>query len=110
MMKKGFAVAAAVFGFACVSLNAQEPVFLEHCLRPLPNDTAMCYVVKTNQIYEEGLDTMPQIIFWRRVMTMSPDSGILSLYGKRTIYGTYAVAEWDKLGEEKQMAFRDSIK
>lgn len=109
MMKKGIAAVAAVFGFACSSLNAQEPVF-HSCLRPLPTDTAMCYVVKTNQIYEEGLDTMPQIRFWRKVMTLSPDSGVLSLYGKRTVYGTMSVAAWDQLGETKQNAFRDSIR
>lgn len=110
MMKKGIVAVAAVFGFACASLNAQEPVFLSHCLRPLQGDTAMCYVVKTNQIYEEGLDTMPQIIFWRRVMTMPPDSGVLSQYGKRTVFGTMSVSAWNLLGETKQGALRDSIR
>lgn len=110
-MKKGIVALATVFGFACDSLNAQEPVFYS-CLRPLPgmNDTAMCYVVKTNQIYEEGMDTMPQIKFWRKVMTMPPDSGVLSMYGKRTVYGCMSVASWDKLGETKQNALRDSIR
>lgn len=110
-MKKGIVALATVLGFICAPLSAQEPVFLEYCLRPLTaNDTAMCYVVKTNQIYEEGLDTMPQIIFWRRVMTMSPDSGLLSMYGTRITYGTMPVASWDKLGEVKQNALRDSIR
>lgn len=109
-MKKGIVAVATVVGFACASLNAQEPVFHELCLRPLQGDTAMCYVVKTNQIYEEGMDTMPQIIFWRKVMTMTPDSGVLSMYGKRTIYGTMSVANWEKLGETKQNALRDSIR
>ncbi len=110
-MKRGIVALATVLGFTYVPLIAQEPVFLEYCLRPLtPNDSAMCYVVKTNQIYEEGLDTMPQIVFWRKVMTMTPDSGVLSMYGARTIYGTMAVANWDKLGETKQNALRDSIR
>lgn len=110
MLKKGIVAIATVFGFACASLNAQEPVFHEHCLRPLQGDTALCYVVKTNQIYEEGMDTLPQIIFWRKVMTMTPDSGVLSMYGKRTVYGTMSVASWEKLGETKQNALRDSIR
>ena len=109
-MKKGIVAVATMLGMAGAMI-AQEPVFMTVCRPVSPlSDSAVCYVVKTDQIYEEGLDTMPQIVFWRRIMTLSPDSGLLSLYGQRTIYATYSVAEWDKLGETKQMAVRDSIK
>lgn len=110
MIKKGIAAVAAWIGISC-ALGAQEPVFMTVC-KPVPgySDSAVCYVVKTEQIYQEGLDTVPQIVFWRKIMTLTPDSGLLSLYGERTIFATYSVAEWDKLGEDKQMAVRDSIK
>ncbi|HTF05673.1 MAG TPA: transglycosylase SLT domain-containing protein [Bacteroidia bacterium] len=111
MMKKGIVAIAALMSFTCTTVMAQEPVFMTVCRPVSPlNDSAVCYVVKTDQIYAEGLDTVPQIIFWRRVMTLPPDSGLISRMGERTIYATWSTAEWDKLGETKQMAYRDSIR
>lgn len=111
MMKKGIIAIATWMGISCASLMAQEPVFMTVCRPVSPlSDSAVCYVVKTNQIYEEGLDTMPQIIFWRMVMSMSPDSGIISQMGERRIFATWKTSEWDKLGETGQTAYRDSIR
>ncbi|MDQ3108986.1 MAG: hypothetical protein M3R17_03740 [Bacteroidota bacterium] len=74
------------------------------------NDTALHNMVNTNQIYEAGLEKRPEILFWRRIMTMTPDSGLLSLASDRTIYACFASATWDKLGESVQMQYRDSIR
>lgn len=74
------------------------------------NDTALHNMVNTNQIYEAGLDQLPQIHFWRRIMTMTPDSGLVSLAKDRTIYACVASSEWDKLGEKGQENYRDSLR
>lgn len=114
-MGKGKLFAAAALFGCCVfgNLSAQENVrWLHSDLLPVShvNDTAVGYVVKTDQIYQHGMDTMPQIVFWRQVMNMPPDSGIINRQGERTIYAKWATAAWDKLGEVKQMAYRDSIR
>lgn len=74
------------------------------------NDTALHNMVNTNQIYEAGLHKLPQISFWRRIMTMTPDSGLVSLASDRTIFACFASATWDKLGEAGQTQYRDSIR
>lgn len=74
------------------------------------NDTALHNMVNTNQIYEAGLDKLPQINFWRRIMTMTPDSGLVSLASDRTICACFDATTWDKLGEAGQSRFRDSIR
>ncbi|CAN5340807.1 hypothetical protein BH09BAC5_BH09BAC5_07040 [soil metagenome] len=74
------------------------------------NDTALHNLVNTNQIYEAGLDRLPQISFWRRIMTMTPDSGLVSLASDRTIYAAFASADWNKLGDDGQNKYRDSIR
>lgn len=109
MMKKGIAVIAAVLSVTCAL--AQEPAFMTVC-RPISplSDSAVCYVVRTDQIYTEGLDTMPQIVFWRRIMSMSPDSGLLSMMGTRTIFASWSTDSWNALGETKQNAYRDSVR
>lgn len=74
------------------------------------NDTALHNMVKTNQIYEAGLDTLPQMVFWRRIMHLSPDSGIVSLASDRTVYCQVSTSSWDNLGKEGQDHYRDSIR
>jgi hypothetical protein len=74
------------------------------------NDTALHNMVNTNQIYEAGLHQLPQIHFWRRIMTMTPDSGLVSLASDRTVYACFASATWDKLGEDGQNRYRDSLR
>ncbi|MCX6312208.1 MAG: transglycosylase SLT domain-containing protein [Bacteroidetes bacterium] len=74
------------------------------------NDTALHNMVKTNQIYEAGLDTLPQILFWRRIMHLTPDSGIVSLASNRFIYSQVSTLSWDNLGTAGQDAYRDSVR
>jgi hypothetical protein len=74
------------------------------------NDTALHNMVNTNQIYEAGLDQLPQIHFWRRIMTMTPDSGLVSLASDRTVYACFCTATWDNLGQAGQDHYRDSLR
>ncbi len=114
MAKKGILYSGILtLCLAFIRLSAQENVrYLHSDLLPVShlNDSVLGYVVKTHQIYAEGLDTLPQIVFWQRVMNLTPDSGIINMQGHRTIYSSWSTAEWDKLGEDKQMAYRDSIR
>lgn len=114
MGKRKIVVAAAILGCSIfANLFAQEKVrWLHTDLLPVShhNDTAVGYVVKTDQIYQHGMDTLPQIVFWRQVMNLPPDSGIISRQGDRTIYASWSTAEWEKMGEIKQTAYRDSLR
>jgi hypothetical protein len=74
------------------------------------NDTLRMLMVDTRQIYSEGVDTLPQMKFWRRIMNMSPDSGLLSQANTRRVFCSMSGAIWDKMGEEGQNKFRDSIR
>jgi len=114
-MREGKLVCAAALLALCgwTSLSAQENVrWLHSDLLPVShvNDTTVSYVVRTDQIYAAGMDTLPQIVFWRTVMNLPPDSGLISMQGERRIYAKWSTAEWDKLGEAKQLAYRDSIR
>jgi len=108
-----------LFSFSCFillaagnPLSAQVPVnWQSDVIRVAAfNDTALHNMVNTNQIYEAGLDTVPQVLFWRRIMNMTPDSGLLSLACNRHIFGCFATASWDKLGDEGQNHYRDSLR
>lgn len=112
MLRRPLFLTLIVFLFATPLLKAQEAVPVHpDVIRVAPwNDTALHYMVQTTQIYSAGLDTLPQINFWRRVMNMTPDSGLVSLQYTRRIFCSMCTADWDKMGKEGQDRFRDSIR
>lgn len=103
----------AVLFFALrISLSAQEMTQVRPDVIRVNSfsDTVMRFMVNTNQIYENGLDTLPQMKFWRQIMNMSPDTGLLSLAMDRRIFCSMTSASWDLLGEAGQENLRDSIR
>ncbi|HLG04472.1 MAG TPA: transglycosylase SLT domain-containing protein [Bacteroidia bacterium] len=113
MLKTPFLTLTGIFilfiGTSCRSQEA-APVHPD-VVRVSPlNDTVMRYLVQTNQIYDFGLDTLPQIRFWRRIMHMPPDSALVSLASNRLVFCSVAVADWEKLGDAGQTCFRDSCR
>jgi len=113
-MRKGFFAPFFVILICSlqISLSAQEMTLV----RPdvirvnVMNDTIFRYMVNTNQIYECGLDTLPQMKFWRKIMRMSPDTGLVSLAMDRRIFCSMTSVAWDNLGEAGQENFRDSLR
>lgn len=113
MMRRTFFILGLTFLFLSANqLIAQEPVRTHpDVIRVSPiNDTAVRLMVKTNQIYSAGLDTLPQMIFWRRIMNLSPDSGLVSQANNRRVFCSLSSGEWDKLGDAGQTKFRDSLR
>ncbi|MBC7864477.1 MAG: transglycosylase SLT domain-containing protein [Bacteroidia bacterium] len=66
--------------------------------------------VYDKQLYNNGCDTLAQIIFWRKVMALSKDSGYLNIFNSRTIIEKYSCKQWNGATDEYKIAFRDSIK
>lgn len=62
------------------------------------------------QIYELGCDTLAQIRFWRKVMTLSKDSGYLNVGQSREIVAKFHSKTWNSKPDEYKIAFRDSVK
>lgn len=73
-------------------------------------DTNWRQYSQVSEIRQLGLDTLNRVNFWRSVMRLSPDTGLLSLATDRRIFCKHAVSEWNKLGDEGQKLFRDSIR
>ena len=62
------------------------------------------------QIYEQGCDTLNQIIFWRKVMNLSRDSAFLNIAKERRILLKVSTKEWNSKSEEQKILFRDSLR
>lgn len=112
-MRKSLFLTAAVFGLSLgFKAHAQESRFVAADVMRVPvvNDSVLRFVVSTDQIYNEGLDTLPQMMFWRKVMNLSPDSGIVSIAGSRIMCGQFSAKSWESLGTEGQERYRDSVR
>lgn len=112
---RGLKKAAAVLtiGLALAgSVQAQQQVSRDWGILHVPTgiDTSSKYIVSTWQIYAAGLDTSAHMRYWRRVITLPPDSGVLSVGSTRAILTTMACADWDKRSDEVKEAYRDSVR
>lgn len=112
LLKKAGAL-ALLFAALCGSLNAQQsrPNTAEIATTiPGLRDTTWRQYIQTADIRSMGLDTLSRVNFWRKVMRLSPDSGVLSYAVTRDIYFACPAEYWNKLGDEGQVKFRDSIR
>lgn len=55
-------------------------------------------------------DTLPQVEFWRKVMTLGKDSGVVNIASTREIIETKSIVDWERLGDSLKMVYRDSVR
>lgn len=63
-----------------------------------------------NEIYELGLDELPQVIFWRRIMNLHKDSCLVNVHSNRTILATMHAGEWYGIDSGLKDKMLDSFK
>ena len=67
----------------------------------------VCFV-QVPCIKTEGWDTMAQIKFWRRIMRLAPDSGLVNAASSRTIMGTIRMDDYLQLNTDKRDSFKQN--
>ncbi|MBC7425452.1 MAG: transglycosylase SLT domain-containing protein [Bacteroidia bacterium] len=70
------------------------------------NDTLLLPYVNTDALYKEGWDKLAQPMFWKKIMSLSPDSCYINIAGKRVILDKRAYQPYLALPK----TYRDSIK
>lgn len=66
--------------------------------------------VSANEIRQLGLDQLPQVIFWRKIMNLHKDSCIVNVHNNRTIFATYHASTWYAIEDNKKGEILDSFK
>ncbi|MBX3162974.1 MAG: hypothetical protein KF900_00720 [Bacteroidetes bacterium] len=61
-------------------------------------------------LYAYGVDTLPQVKFWRRIMNLHEDTAIVNFISTRTFIQKLNAKEWDKKNDEWKKFYRDSIR
>jgi hypothetical protein len=66
--------------------------------------------VRDNRIFSEGWHTLPQVNFWKKVVTLPPDSGLLNVHASREVVAVISVKFWDMIPAEKKDSLRASVR
>lgn len=74
------------------------------------HDSLSFYFVQDYRLYSERWDTLAQPKFWRYVMKLSPDSGVLNIASSRKMIATYSTKQWNALPDSIKSRIRDSIR
>jgi hypothetical protein len=66
--------------------------------------------VRDNRIFLEGWHTLPQVNFWKKVVTLPPDSGLLNVHASREVVAVISVKFWNLIPAEKKDSLRASVR
>ncbi len=62
------------------------------------------------QLYKYRIDTLPQIVFWRKIMDLPSDSCIINDSRQRQVFFTYHAKSWDKMDDSSKTMLRNNIR
>jgi len=67
-------------------------------------------IMGTNTLYEEEWDILVKPHFWRRIMTLSPDSCIINIAKNRHVIDIIDIETWNNQTEIEKDEYRDSLR
>lgn len=74
------------------------------------NDTVNLHYVSNIQLFEQEWDRLAHPVFWKTIMTLSPDSCVINIGATREIVEVTSLEQWDLRTDEEKDAYRDSIR
>jgi hypothetical protein len=95
---------AVLFGFG-------QSKFERHLIEVTLEETGeQVQFVKTPDLFEERWDTLPQPHFWKHVMVMPPDTGIMNVWETREILENIWMGDWDKMTDDDKDNYRQALR
>lgn len=74
------------------------------------DDWACIQVLFDSLLYIERWDTLPQLQFWRQIMTLPKDTCLVSRSGNRAVLDRLPTWTWERMEESEQRSYRDSLR
>ncbi len=74
------------------------------------SDTVGRFFIQIPELYGQRWDTLAQTKFWRTIIRLSPDSGIVNVSSSRQMVATFPNKNWERQSAEQKEAYRDSIR
>lgn len=67
-------------------------------------------ILHADALFEDRWVVLPQVQFWKRIMTMSPDSSIINVARNRTVLEVVSTAQWQQKSEVEKAAYKKELK
>lgn len=61
-------------------------------------------------LYQLGVDTLPQVKFWRSIMNLHQDTAIMNFASNRYVIQKVCIKEWECQADSIKKAYRDSVR
>ncbi|WP_165779271.1 transglycosylase SLT domain-containing protein [Brumimicrobium salinarum] len=74
------------------------------------NDSLDLFYVNNSQLFQEEWDHLAHPVFWKTLMTLSPDSCVINIGATREIVQYMTLDEWDEKSDDAKVVYRDSIR
>ncbi len=74
------------------------------------NDSIHVTYVENNALFTERWDRLAHPVFWKTMMTLSPDSCVINIAKTRDIVARMSVEDWDRWSDTEKDKYRDSIR
>lgn len=74
------------------------------------NDSLELSFINNDALFLEKWDALAQPQFWKRIMTLSPDSCLINIAKTREIITQISVVEWNTMTDASKDTYRDSIR
>lgn len=68
------------------------------------------YYLQDASLFSDGWDTLSQIRFWRKVIRMDPQLGVVSVSDTREMLGMVDVRNWERKSSSWRRKYKDSIR
>jgi len=95
-----------VFCSLCPRLYGQQALEASVLTLALGPDSMPQQIVDEPNLYSQRWDTLPQIRFWRQVMSLTPDSAVLNVAATREVLEVFETLSYDTLTESQKQVWK----
>lgn len=74
------------------------------------SDTLKYNLVHVSTLYSDGWDTLPQPLFWNKIINLEPDTALATIAKNRQIIEGIYSANYDSLTRSEKTAYKDSLR
>ncbi len=69
-----------------------------------------CIILGSKCIYDDQWESLPQAMFWKQIMQLSPDSCLINVAATRVVLKKMAFKTWNSQTEAQKALFKDSLR
>ncbi len=99
-----------LISFSLFSFLACGQVSYDHEKIDVKKNNDSHVLMDASVLYKDKWDVLPQAQFWKKIMTLSPDSCIINVASSRKVLEVTSYSQWRSRTEEQKARYKDSLR